>query len=196
MNTVSLIKEYYNIFPFKVVISLLKYLNKVKFKNAEVIDPTQPNGVGIHRDIRKAEVFDFNPSSKSYTEVHYFNLLRKTFMFMIGEYMRTINQSPTCAPIEKILQITALKYEKTGFYVPHCDHSGSIPRTLSLVYLLNNDYKGGELVFVNPSDTKEVLKKVDVQPNKLIIFPSNFIYPHSVLPVTEGTRYSLVSWFL
>lgn len=196
MNTVSFIKEYDNIFPFKVVISLLKYLNKLKFQNAKVIDPTQPNGEGLHRNLRKAEVFDFFPNAKSFTEVHYFNLLRKQFMFMIGEYMRSINQNPACAPIEKILQITALKYEKTGFYVPHCDHSGSIPRTLSLVYLLNNDYKGGELVFVNPSDTNEVLKKVEVQPNKLVIFPSNFMYPHSVLPVTEGTRYSLVSWFL
>lgn len=196
MNTVAFIKEYNNIFPFKVVISLLKYLNTVKFQNAKVIDPTQPNGEGIHRSVRKAEVFDLFHNSKSYTEVHYFNLLRKTFMFMICEYMRSINKNPVSSPVEKILQITALKYEKTGFYVPHCDHSGSAPRTLSLVYLLNNDYKGGELVFVNPSDTNEVLKKVDVQPNKLIIFPSNFIYPHSVLPVTEGTRYSLVSWFL
>jgi hypothetical protein len=28
------------------------------------------------------------------------------------------------------------------------------------------------------------------------MFPSNFLYPHSVLPVTEGTRYSIVTWFI
>tara|TARA_R100000455_G_C6219844_1_gene84667 strand:+ start:88 stop:678 length:591 start_codon:yes stop_codon:yes gene_type:complete len=196
MNTVDFVKEYPNIFPFKVVVSLLKYLNKVKFKKAEVVDPTNTTGASFQDDTRKAEVFDIFHNSKSYTEVHYFNLMRKTFMFMVQKYMRSINKSPANSPIEQLLQITALKYEKTGFYVPHCDHCGSIPRTVSLVYLLNNDYKGGELVFVNPTDNNQVLKKIDVQPNKLIIFPSNFIYPHSVLPVTDGTRYSVVSWFL
>ena len=196
MNTISFIKEYNNIFPLKVVVSLLKYLNTQKFEKAQVVDPTNSDGASVRYNTRKAEFFDFFYNSKSFTEVHYFNLLRKQFMFMIGEYLRSINQNPACSPIEKILQITALKYEKTGFYVPHCDHCASIPRTLSVVYLLNNDYKGGELVFVDPSAHKEVLKKIDVQPNKLIIFPSNFVYPHSVLPVTEGTRYSIVSWFL
>mgnify|MGYP002622226791 CR=1 FL=1 len=196
MDTVSFIKEYPNIFPFKVVVSLLKYLNKIEFKKAHVVDPTNSTGASYQINTRKAEVFDIFHNSKSYTEVHYFNLMRKTFMAMVCEYMRSINKSPANSPIEKILQITALKYEKTGFYVPHCDHCGSIPRTLSLVYLLNNDYKGGELVFVNPSDNNEILKKIDVQQNKLIVFNSNFIYHHSVLHVTEGTRYSVVSWFL
>ena len=28
----------------------------------------------------------------------------------------------------------------------------------------------------------------------VIIFPSNFMYPHRVEPVTKGARYSYVSW--
>ena len=76
----------------------------------------------------------------------------------------------------------------------HCDHIHSmfdgqrkgIP-TLTILGGLNNDYKGGELVFWN--DTVLELKA-----GEMMIFPSNFLYPHEVKLVTEGTRYSFVSW--
>ena len=31
-------------------------------------------------------------------------------------------------------------------------------------------------------------------PGRLVMWPSNFMYPHSVSPVTKGTRYAIVSW--
>lgn len=76
----------------------------------------------------------------------------------------------------------------------HCDHIHSmfdgqrkgIP-TLTILGGLNNDYKGGELVFWQ--DTPITLKA-----GEIMIFPSNFLYPHRVDLVTEGTRYSYVSW--
>jgi predicted 2-oxoglutarate/Fe(II)-dependent dioxygenase YbiX len=27
------------------------------------------------------------------------------------------------------------------------------------------------------------------------LFPSNYLYPHRITPVTQGTRYSIVTWF-
>ena len=76
----------------------------------------------------------------------------------------------------------------------HCDHIHSmfdgsrkgIP-TLSILGCLNDDYKGGELVFWD--DTV-----VELKAGEIMIFPSNFLYPHEVKLVTEGTRYSYVSW--
>jgi len=76
----------------------------------------------------------------------------------------------------------------------HCDHIHSmfdgirkgIP-TLSILGCLNDDYKGGELVFWKD-------KVVELKAGELMIFPSNFLYPHEVKLVTEGTRYSYVSW--
>ena len=32
--------------------------------------------------------------------------------------------------------------------------------------------------------------------NRMIIWPSTFLYPHTVKPVTKGTRYSVVAWAL
>jgi predicted 2-oxoglutarate/Fe(II)-dependent dioxygenase YbiX len=75
----------------------------------------------------------------------------------------------------------------------HCDHiqdlfgpgTNGIP-ILSIVGALNNDYEGGEFVMW---DTV-----IDIPPGAVLIFPSNFMYPHRVNPVTLGTRYSYVSW--
>ena len=58
---------------------------------------------------------------------------------------------------------------------------------LSIVGQLNEDFEGGE--FVMWGDQVIPFEKGDI-----IIFPSNFMYPHRVEPVTKGERYSYVSW--
>jgi predicted 2-oxoglutarate/Fe(II)-dependent dioxygenase YbiX len=89
-----------------------------------------------------------------------------------------------------------LKYGEGGHYVPHVDHGHDVPRTLSIIYFLNNDYEGGDLRFHNPDKNSEVYKTVTSAPGRVIIWPSNFLYPHSVTPVTKGKRFVLVSWLL
>jgi predicted 2-oxoglutarate/Fe(II)-dependent dioxygenase YbiX len=76
----------------------------------------------------------------------------------------------------------------------HCDHihdmfdghTRGIP-ILSIVGVLNEDYKGGEFVMFED-------KIYELSAGDVIIFPSIFLYPHRVNPVTGGTRYSVVSW--
>jgi len=57
---------------------------------------------------------------------------------------------------------------------------------LSIIGVLNDDYEGGELMFHD--------KEYETKTGDVVIFPSNFLYPHMVNPVTKGTRYSFVSW--
>ena len=91
-------------------------------------------------------------------------------------------------------QIRYNKYKENRQMALHCDHIKSmfqgerkgIP-TLSLLGTLNDDYEGGEFIMW---DSKEVPMKT----GDLLIFPSNFLYPHKVEPVTKGTRYSYISW--
>lgn len=83
-----------------------------------------------------------------------------------------------------------LKYEKGDFYIEHVDSFTEIPRTISCSFILNNNFKGGEFSFFN-NTLVYPLKK-----GSAIMFPSNFLYPHSVLPVIDGTRYSIVTWFI
>tara|TARA_R100000664_G_C2754298_1_gene141892 strand:+ start:377 stop:955 length:579 start_codon:yes stop_codon:yes gene_type:complete len=85
------------------------------------------------------------------------------------------------------------KYMKNKKMAEHCDHittifdgnTRGIP-ILSILTVLNDDYEGGEF-FIHDKQIK--LKSGDV-----LIFPSNFLYPHKVESVTKGTRYSMISW--
>ena len=86
------------------------------------------------------------------------------------------------------------RYHKDTQMKLHCDHIHDIfdgerkgVPILSIVGSLNNDYEGGELVFWTD-------KVVELKAGEIMIFPSNFLYPHEVRMVTKGTRYSFVSW--
>ena len=76
----------------------------------------------------------------------------------------------------------------------HCDHiqtlfdgkNKGVP-ILSCLGLLNDNYEGGEFFILDDF-------KIDLKKGDLLIFPSNFLYPHRVLPVTSGIRYSYISW--
>ena len=86
------------------------------------------------------------------------------------------------------------KYVENRKMAIHNDHIKSlftgedrgIP-VLSCLGALNNDYLGGEFIMWE----KEV---IDLRAGDLLIFPSNFLYPHMVAPVKSGTRYSYISW--
>ena len=63
---------------------------------------------------------------------------------------------------------------------------------MSCIYFINDDYEGGDLHFKYPnSDDVTVIQK---KRNRIIVWPSNFLYPHSVKEVTKGERYSVVAW--
>ncbi len=79
-----------------------------------------------------------------------------------------------------------------GHYVDHVDHAIGIPRNLSVIVFLNDNYMGGELEFFKPDMSSS--KIIKPKTGRTIIWPSNFMYPHKVIPVTSGTRYTLVSW--
>lgn len=86
------------------------------------------------------------------------------------------------------------RYHKNQLMKEHCDHIHSvfdgkrrgIP-TLSIIGSLNNNYEGGELIMFQDKEYK-------IKAGEILIFPSNFLYPHKVLPVTKGTRYTYVCW--
>ena len=99
-------------------------------------------------------------------------------------------------------QIT--RYTKDGFYTWHKDGIGSHnevydnpeqpflhgnTRKLSMSIVLNDEYEGGDFEM---SGLKEPLPRLEK--GSIIVFPS-FI-DHRVTPVTKGTRYSLVTWFV
>mgnify|MGYP006078884707 FL=1 len=94
------------------------------------------------------------------------------------------------------------KYEVGDFYSTHMDCLGTNStkwiqndnsilhnktRKISMSLILNDDYEGGELILFDVGPMKQEV-------GTMIFFPS--FLPHEVTPVTKGTRYSLVMWFL
>lgn len=80
-----------------------------------------------------------------------------------------------------------VKYEKGQHFALHSDHGYSYNCTVSLVAFPEDNFEGGELEF----DLWNL--KIKPKAGDLLIFPSNFMYPHRSLPVIEGTKYSLVT---
>lgn len=80
-----------------------------------------------------------------------------------------------------------IKYNSGQHFQEHHDHGFSYNCTVSLVAYINDDYEGGELFFR--------LQNLNIKPKAgdLYIFPSNFMYPHRAMPVTNGTKYSIVT---
>lgn len=100
------------------------------------------------------------------------------------------NQKFPHAKIEKDTGYELLRYATGQFYVEHTDSFIQQPRAVSCSLALNDDYEGGEFAFFN-RELKYKLKKGSV-----LMFPSNFMYPHEVMPVTNGTRWSIITWFI
>ena len=79
------------------------------------------------------------------------------------------------------------KYPEGGYLSYHTDADADAG-SVTLSYTINDDYEGGEVVFWN----KHTVNK---QANSAHVYPSNFLYPHEVKPVTRGERYSIIVWF-
>jgi hypothetical protein len=81
-----------------------------------------------------------------------------------------------------------LRYDLGDNYKIHVDDFGKHAfRRLSVSIQLNDDFVGGEFEFFGSA--KYQLKK-----NQAIVFPSNWMYPHRITPITHGTRWSTVTW--
>ena len=95
--------------------------------------------------------------------------------------------------IRHISQVRFNRYKIGTKMRSHHDHIQSlfdgklkgIP-IISIVGLLNDNYEGGAFM------CRE--KEIKLIRGDILLFPSNFMYPHEVKEVTKGIRYSFVSW--
>jgi hypothetical protein len=191
MEIKNFIKIYDEVLPWNVLSNLICFANILKFNPAKV-GGTLEDGVEVNFNIRKTYTLGLSNLNSSISNVHWHNLLYSYFNKNLKQYQFDANILDY--EYKNIFDIEILKYENTGFYTWHVDHFASIPRTMSCILLLNNDYEGGNLCFRNPDGSGEW--EIEVKPNRMIIWPSNFLYPHTVKPVTKGKRYSVVAWAL
>ena len=159
-----------------------EYSNSDKFTSAEV-----SSGLNISirnckiLSISKDEMIEFNKDVRKKIDNEVFLSITKIFTLLKDKYEH-IN-------ITEDSGYELLKYDKGGFYTQHIDSSSNYNRQISCSICLNDEYEGGEFGFFNRK-LKYKLKK-----GSAIVFPSNFMYPHEIMPITKGTRYSIITWF-
>jgi hypothetical protein len=188
MEIKNFVKIYDEVLPLNVLSNLIRYANLSSFEKTKI------GGEGNKTDfnIRRTYACSLSNIKNSLSAVHWFNLLYNYFNKNLKQYK--FDNNILDYGYKNIIDIEILKYENTGFYTWHVDHFADIPRTMSCILLLNNDYEGGNLCFRNPDGSGEW--EVEVKPNRMIVWPSNFLYPHTVKPLTKGKRYSVVAWAL
>lgn len=194
MEVGNFIYVYDKVFENETLNSFLKWINN---NNKNFVDAKVTNGIDaqmLDTSIRKVSEFNLNLNSESQTKIHWFNYLTRKLSDLIINYERDVLKGVSLN-ISKFNEINILRYENQGHYKPHVDDCINHHRTLSIILLLNDNYEGGELIFKSV-DLQKDLHIIDVKKNRAVLFPSNFMYPHTVKPVTKGTRYSIVSWAL
>lgn len=115
-------------------------------------------------------------------------------------------------------EVQALEYTKDGFYVKHADDSNELvnsdgetvgfvqvapERKITTVLFATSHasqadkglhFDGGELVFNYLFDADGAPVRLRPKAGDMVVFPSNPLYSHEVLPVTSGYRLTLVQW--
>lgn len=165
----EIIKEYENSNEWKEATIAGNVLEK-KARNCNSIMISSKNVIENNKDIR----------TKIDTNIY------KSVSNILSLYSKNFNT----VQVSNDTGYDLLKYNTGNFYVEHVDYFSERPRLLSCSINLNDNYTGGEFSFFN----KEII--YSLKKGSAIVFPSNFMYPHSILPITKGIRYSIITWFI
>ena len=180
MDHLEAVVEIKNVIGAKFTNKIISLIKKRADKNLLVAQDK------LNTDIRNVKGYQLN--FKTPTNLFYWNYIKNEITRVYGFYKAKF---PMMAS-SKINQIDLLKYNSGGKYNVHTDHYTNSPRHLSIIINLNEEYEGGDLIF---TDQKKVeVKRIKLGKGSIVFFPSNFMYPHSIEPITKGVRYSIVSW--
>tara|TARA_R100000900_G_scaffold13800_1_gene12649 strand:+ start:94 stop:669 length:576 start_codon:yes stop_codon:yes gene_type:complete len=179
------IKKFKNVIPDDVCKKTIEELSleNIKFRPRSFYN--QSTNTEVFSGEKELDVTNFTPTnSQIYMDKIYENL---------NKYMKHVNL-PYYNSWSGYTSIQWNRFNKNKKISEHCDHVSSmfdgeikgIP-TLSCLGSLNNDYEGGKLFFLGD-------EPFEFERGDLIIFPSNFLFPHRVEPVTNGVRWSYISW--
>lgn len=167
------ILEIPELIPSEVCKEIVGWANNKKWEDTTV-------GKGdTKKNIRSCQVINLHDSP-------YDNKLFEYVSKSLQEYTKVF----TDVSVSKDTGYELLKYKPGGFYKQHVDSYDIHPRELTLSITMNDEYEGGGWSFFDGQ------YKLNPKIGSAIMFPSNFMFPHAILPVTSGTRYAMITWFI
>ena len=154
------------------------------------VDTVIGGGADVDKTIRNCSAIGMSYSSIIGKNQNTRTALDKYMHASVSEIIAKYTKNfPNCV-IQQDSGYELLKYTEGQFYIQHTDSFKERQRAVSCSISLNDDYEGGEFAFFD-RELKYKLSK-----GSAILFPSNFMYPHEIMPVTKGTRYSVITWFV
>lgn len=193
MEINSYLQNYIQIYDNFIAEDQLKILTKVckdrkEFEEGKIVDSnTSPSK--LNKKIRDVKIWNLEHiKTNNFTQIFWTNFFGYTFKRAVQKYAKNFDMNNWF----NIVDIQILKYTPGCHYSFHYDDSASTPRSISCIFFINDDYEGGNLMFRFPNVKESI--NIEKVKNRMIVWPSNFLYPHCVSPVTKGERYSVVSW--
>lgn len=190
-NPENKLEDYINVFenivPPEICNQIIEeYSNCEDLLPAKIADPNGPLNTNI-RNCKQLNISENNIIEKNYNR-------RKELDDMIFKYVsvavKKYSTIHTNFKIDIDTGYNFLRYDVGDFYIEHTDSYSKEQRSLSCSLQLNDNYEGGEFAFFGRK------LKYKCKKGSALMFPSNFMYPHEVMSVTDGTRYSIVSWLV
>ncbi len=181
-----------NVIPADVCDSILADINKNNTWQKHSYDPNFERPTGTHFPPTEFEFLD-STREQSARLMPYVELVVRNY----NKYINEKNSFPGYQAETGVTSCTPIRFNRCKIHTlveAHHDHiqelfgpgNTSIP-SVSIVGLLNDDFTGGEFILFK--DTNMKLKKGDI-----LVFPSNYLYPHRVDKVKSGIRNSFVTW--
>jgi hypothetical protein len=181
-NLQDYVKVYNNFLDEKMCDSAVENLKSIHFQQHQFYDSS--NGT-YHSYDKELSISNGNIPEKS--------AIQERFWYAIRDYLNEF-KFKWYNGWNGYSEIRFNRYDVNTQMELHCDHIHSmfdgqrkgVP-ILSVLGALDDGYKGGE--FVMWEDTV-----IEMPKGSVMVFPSNFMYPHKVNEITEGVRHSVVSW--
>jgi hypothetical protein len=182
----------YNVIPSEVCDKILADVNQNNTWQKHTYNPKFERPTGTHFPPTEFEFLDSTREQSLQLMPYVENTMRS--------YNKFINEKNSFAGYDAetgVTSCTPIRFNRCKIHTlveAHHDHiqelfgpgNTSIP-SVSVVGLLNEEFTGGEFVIFK--DTVIPLKKGDI-----VLFPSNYLYPHRVDKVKSGVRNSFVTW--
>lgn len=164
-----------------------------EYKDSTEWEPSyvgSPAGVVIDTDIRSASIISMSNSETLSRNSSVRKELDEEVFHAVGRCISAYHKQFPEFGVHQDSGYDMLRYRTGERYTQHVDSSSEVFRTVSCSISLNDGFSGGEFSFFNGAYNRIAPK------GSAILFPSNFMYPHQILPVTSGERYSIVTWFI
>jgi hypothetical protein len=162
---------------------LNEYINSDEWSYAQT-------GSGENINIRNCKEIGMSLESVIQKNLEIRRKLDKTIFSYVNKSMNLYQQKHSSFQIDIDTGYQLLQYNEGQYYIQHTDSFKEQQRSVSCSIQLNDNYDGGEFAFFN----REMM--IRSKKGSVIMFPSNFMFPHEIMPVIKGTRYSIVTWLV